>query len=231
VSCADVLDVPSHPQLAEAPAAPVPEARPGELDAGSVELVANGDRLEARPFWSPFLLGCVPLRRPGTVSAEAESCAGQGSDAPDAGIHDARCSASQFAGPNGNCYAILTTLLSWVDARQSCRALGQRWDLASIRDAQSNQFLAGLSSDEAWIGASDAEQEGTWIWVDDGRPFWSGGGDAGSAVSGAYVNWISPDPNGGTNSNCARVVPASAMGWADLSCAALRGAVCEGPPG
>jgi hypothetical protein len=238
VSCADLLDIPRGARLAEAPIAPVLEAPPEEPDARCVELVANEDRPPPGAVSTARLAGCVPLSSPGVVRLEGESSTASDADAgslmpqatPPGDEAGAPCSASQSIGPNGNCYAVLTTFLSWADARQSCRALGERWDLASIRSDQSNRFLAGLLTEEAWIGASDAEREGTWTWVDDGLSFWSGTGDAGSALSGAYVNWATPDPNGGSNSNCARIVPAS-TGWADLNCAELRGAVCEGPPG
>ncbi|OKH37350.1 hypothetical protein NIES2119_13970 [[Phormidium ambiguum] IAM M-71] len=45
-----------------------------------------------------------------------------------------------------------------------------------------------------WIGASDAEQEGTWKWVtgpEAGTVFWS----EGAPVDGAYSNWSLGEPN------------------------------------
>jgi hypothetical protein len=125
----------------------------------------------------------------------------------------------------------------WSDARASCRSRGDGWALASLRSPQDTEFVAGLLTIEAWIGASDAEVEGTWTWADRGDAFWSGDG-TGSALNGEYANWNSNEPNGGEESDCARILPAG-MGvspgltapWADLACTELRGALCEGPPG
>lgn len=125
---------------------------------------------------------------------------------------------------------LVATLLSWSDARQACQALGDGWDRGSIRTEQVNQFLAGLLSSETWIGATDLDTEGNWVWASDGQPFWRGNGATGSAVNGAYVNWNGTEPNGG-KSDCARVVPALATTWADVECSALRSSVCEGPAG
>ncbi|MEO8177640.1 MAG: C-type lectin domain-containing protein [Deltaproteobacteria bacterium] len=162
-----------------------------------------------------------------------------GSFARDAGLADAAitsgCAAAGL-GPSDNCYLVDTTPHSWSDARASCRALGDGWDLASLRSAQNSAFAAPLLTLEAWIGASDAALEGTWTWVDQGDAFWLGDG-MGSALNGAYANWNSNEPNGAEESDCGRILPAGAAvspgltaPWADLSCTELRGALCEGPP-
>jgi hypothetical protein len=142
----------------------------------------------------------------------------------------AGCAGAQSLGPNGRCFVREATLLSWSDARTSCRALGPGWDLVSIHSAEVDQFLAGLLTTEAWIGASDADLEGTWSWVDDGTAFWRGNWPNGRALGGAYANWNFSEPNGGVNTNCARIVPLVGRHLADLECGSLRGALCEGPP-
>jgi hypothetical protein len=101
--------------------------------------------------------------------------------------------------------------------------------LASILSADENTFVASLAGAEAWIGASDAQTEATWLWVRDGQPFWRGTA-TGAALNGAYTNWNPSEPNGGSNSNCARIVPELSNTWADLECEMLRPAVCQGPP-
>jgi hypothetical protein len=132
-------------------------------------------------------------------------------------------------GPDSRCYATLLTPLTWLDARESCRAIGAGWQLASIRSDEVNQFLTALLGSETWIGASDANVEGTWFWIDDETVFWTGD-ETGSPVNGAFANWAGTEPNGGEDSDCARLVPDNSGEWADLECEELRSAVCAGPP-
>jgi len=159
------------------------------------------------------------------VTADAGSLSFDSDAATTAG----RCGPSEDLGPNGNCYATVATLLSWDDARVNCRARGDGWDLAAILSESSDRFLAGRVTSEVWIGASDAETEGLWTWVSNGVPFWNGSGLTGRALNGAYENWNSDEPNGGGNSDCARLAPSGGNAWADLECFELRGSICEGP--
>jgi hypothetical protein len=144
------------------------------------------------------------------------------------------CGEAEAAGPEGRCYALVPTLLSWASARANCQTRGAGWDLAAVDGAVVSDFLGVLLTFEAWMGASDLDVEGTWTWVIDGSAFWSGNGETGGALNAAYSNWNGVEPNGGDNSDCLRLVPSTGdptIGtWADLECAELRGSVCEGPP-
>jgi hypothetical protein len=164
---------------------------------------------------------------PGTGDGDAGTSAPPSPDAPDAAASG--CNPMGSVGPNGRCFASLPALLTWSDGQQSCRALGSGWDLASIRSAEVNQFVAGLLPDQAWLDGSDAEVEGTWRWGDDGLAFSVTDRAGTRALNGAYVNWNPGEPNGGGNSDCLRIVPAIAGTWADLQCDMLLGALCEGP--
>jgi hypothetical protein len=142
------------------------------------------------------------------------------------------CASDELTGPNGHCYFFQTSTLPWDAARSACLARGAGWDLVSVRSAADSAFLGDTLTFEAWLGASDAASEGTWVWVVDNQPFWVGSGATGNAVGGAYVNWNSDEPNGLTP-DCARALPRSfgSMNpdapWADLGCELLLGAVCE----
>jgi lectin-like protein len=203
----------SPPDAAVVNTSEFPGANAGGLDAG-LSFVG----LDASASPAPFVEDAA-------VSAVSGGDAGPG----------AFCAAPGLTGPNGNCYLMLATPRSWSDARSGCLALGQGWDLASIRSGSINSFLSDALSFEVWIGGSDAATEGTWIWVIDGSPFWSGDGATGAAVAGAFNSWNTSEPNGATNSDCARLLPGSLVApgaqaiWADLECGQLRGSVCERP--
>ncbi len=138
------------------------------------------------------------------------------------------CGAGLSQGPNGRCFVLLSAAAPWLEARESCRALGDGWDLAVPRSAALNAFLATLLVDEAWLGGSDRETEEVWRWVDDGSVFWRGD-EAGAAPEGAFANWNPSEPNGGGNSDCLRLVSRVGDEWADLECEMPRSALCEGP--
>jgi hypothetical protein len=239
-SCVDLLDIPGHPRLLEEPAeSPLTEpsdTAPSELGASpngaAASEPANGGALET--LRQPGLMQPLSASRGAPPPAQAEPV-DAGVPLPDAApTADAApvppgCAAPQSLGPNGDCFATVATLLTWADARQACRALGRGWDLASIRSATSNSFVASLLEGEAWIGAADQTREGTWRWVSDGSVFWRGLAEAGSSANDAYINWSSSEPNDDRNSDCARIVPEQNGVWADLECSELRAAVCEGP--
>jgi hypothetical protein len=225
--CADLLDIPSHAHLAGDAVLTPADSGPSEPAPESTATVEP--MLMPSPLEMP--MGPLVLETGGTANAPARDAGttdpAQPLNTPDAAL-TAGCAPPQVLGPNHRCYATATALRSWLDARRSCRSLGNGWDLAVIRDEPVNQFLAGFLSSEAWIGATDLLFEGTWLWVD-GDIFWNGNADAGSAINGAYVDWSSGEPNNISNSDCARIVPETGGTWSDLDCAALRSAVCEGP--
>jgi hypothetical protein len=264
--CAQLLDLPSEPQVVEAPE-PTLEGQamtggesPGsdiEALAGAVEAPVSGASDEEREVESTEESGVTPIMGgvgggAGEVTASsAADSSGSGGAAPapapapapatasDAGIPPvdpprAPCGSGQSLGPNGRCYIAEATLLSWSRARASCRERGTDWDLASVRDPAVNRFMAELTSVDAWIGASDAQNEGRWVWVDDGTPFWTGSGVLGRALNDAFENWNSDEPNGGVTSDCARLrfdaAGAIIPTWGDFECDERLASVCEGPP-
>lgn len=214
------------------------ESEPGDPPPGddSNEGLPSGDSIP-----TPFTPDESAADGGGGATATASSDTGgvDAGTAVDAGAPVASpCAPGEVLGAEGNCHFLQTTLLSWEAARASCQARGPGWDLAVVRSLDESVFLADLLTAEAWVGASDIDSEGSWIWVTDAAPFWMGGA-AGSAVDGAYTNWNATEPNGGIMTNCARALPNSFGSatpnapWADLPCAQLRAAVCEahGAPG
>jgi len=76
--------------------------------------------------------------------------------------------------------------IEWNDAKTQCEALGGY--LVIINDAEENAFLTsiGAGNRSFHLGASDAENEGDWRWVD-GSPM-------------TYQNWDKGEPSEGQNS-------------------------------
>ncbi len=87
-------------------------------------------------------------------------------------------SMGEFNGHSYYCSA--SNSLSWSDARQTAANLGGY--LVVINDAAENQFIKNtVLASTVWIGASDANAEGNFIWE--------------GAQSSNYTNWYGNEPN------------------------------------
>lgn len=78
-----------------------------------------------------------------------------------------RCRDQQ--GPDGRAYSLCVEKLGWTDAHAYCQDRGQ--DLASLHGEETWEALGWAFVDlagvwESWIGLSDREQEGTFLWTD-----------------------------------------------------------------
>ncbi|XP_071360903.1 CD209 antigen-like protein E [Trachinotus anak] len=62
-----------------------------------------------------------------------------------------------------SCYYISSQRRSWDDSRWDC--VQRDADLVIIGSRQEQNFLTGFTM-AAWVGMTDREVEGTWIWVD-----------------------------------------------------------------
>ena len=75
------------------------------------------------------------------------------------------CSLHQY---EDHAYWACNDPLDWVEARAACTAFGG--DLASILDEDEDNFLQSIEIPDGetgrWLGATDAAQEGVWLWVD-----------------------------------------------------------------
>ncbi|NEP60355.1 MAG: CHAT domain-containing protein [Symploca sp. SIO2G7] len=110
--------------------------------------------------------------------------------------------------------------LSWEEARDAAENRtfqGQPGYLATITSAEENQRIGelGIPADSgAWIGASDAEVEGTWKWAtgpEAGTVFWQDGNPIG------FTNWgINQPSNDNPGENYAEFVQLD-QSWNDLA--------------
>jgi lectin-like protein len=124
--------------------------------------------------------------------------------------------------------------LTWIETPEENAALVQALVELGVASG-GEEFLVQL-------GASDADQEQSWFWVDNavvsgGFQFWEGAGadDGGEPVDGAYQNWGDGEPNDDNDGEDCAVL--SVLGsedrdpgqWDDRSCDAGAAFVCEAP--
>ncbi|XP_044197756.1 type-2 ice-structuring protein-like [Thunnus albacares] len=81
---------------------------------------------------------------------------------------------SGWTGFSGRCFLYVQTPVSWADAERNCLSRGG--NLASVQNIDEHHIIQSMilrithTYPLAWLGGSDAQQEGTWFWSD-GSPF------------------------------------------------------------
>ncbi|KAI5087467.1 CD209 antigen-like protein D [Silurus meridionalis] len=105
-------------------------------------------------------------------------------------------------------YFITSQKKSWSDSRQDCKAKGA--DLVIISSKEEQEYLSRrFRGVEAWIGLTDTEEEGKWMWVDR------------TPLSTKY--WWDGEPNDyKQEEDCAvtgsKFAKAEVLTWADYPC-------------
>ncbi len=135
------------------------------------------------------------------------------------------------AGGNGHWYEFVGSRLDWDAARLASRSAthqGATGYLATVTSNEELMFLSGLRPDWSsyFLGGSDADHEGVWIWVD--------GIEAGdifyTAADGcvAWCNWSPGEPNeSGGGEDYLQGWFSSGGRWNDLGSRATLGYVVE----
>ncbi|XP_040913951.1 CD209 antigen-like protein E isoform X2 [Toxotes jaculatrix] len=117
------------------------------------------------------------------------------------------------------CYFLSNKSGSWDKGREDCRHRGA--DLVVIDSPEEQTFLSRLTTEDTWIGLTDKQKEGTWIWVD------------GTTLSVRY--WQTPQPDNGDGhahlgeEDCVHFVQGAddLNNWNDLSCERKIRWICE----
>ena len=87
---------------------------------------------------------------------------------------------------NGHTYYYYSTPVTWYDAKAICENMGGH--LATISGSGENNFVYSLAQGQmAWLGATDAAQEGSWQWI--------------TGESYSYSNWSSGNPDNYSNND------------------------------
>ena len=113
--------------------------------------------------------------------------------------YQAIASSATFSGASsdasGRTYLGETGYLAEIDSQHENDAILEEL-LELIGDDLSDVPYATDGGDAAylWIGGSDQNVEGTWVWKTSGNQFWTGDSD-GSSVAGRFTNW-GKNPNG-----------------------------------
>ncbi|XP_028641316.1 CD209 antigen-like protein C [Grammomys surdaster] len=113
----------------------------------------------------------------------------------------------------GNCYFFSTFLKKWKESVIACQGMGAQ--LVVIKSHEEQSFLQRTckKKGKAWMGLSDAKEEGQWLWVDGSRLQWRN-------------YWSAKEPNNDGNEDCAIF---SNGGWNDMSCLAESFWICKKP--
>ena len=103
-------------------------------------------------------------------------------------------------------------LLSWKEAESYCQNWSPGAHLASISSEEEQTFLQQNFPQTVWLGGSDIDQEGSWIWSD--GTCWN------------YTNWHSDEPdNSGSIQNCL-LGNLNELKWGDAYCEEKKMFVC-----
>ena len=109
----------------------------------------------------------------------------------------------------GRQYLVCPPSVTWPEARSRCQSYGG--DLAVINDADENAFIEGITNNSTWIGLTDVDVEGEFVWVD--------------GVSREFTNWNNNEPNDANGAeDCAEILNSGA--WNDNRCENTRPFIC-----
>lgn len=133
---------------------------------------------------------------------------------------------ANFLPSTGHYYFYVADLsITWSEAETAAESqdfFGLQGYLATITSEEESQLAGEQSSGAGWIGATDAEVEGTWKWVtgpEAGTVFWQGVAN-GNPQNGEYSFWNTNEPNdSGGNEDYAHITDPSiglSGSWNDL---------------
>ncbi len=131
-------------------------------------------------------------------------------------------------GSRGGSRYLLCPEASWAAARNTCRAIGDEWDLVGVDDEAENSWLTttidSAGTPRIWIGLSDRFDQGFFRWVR----------CQDEEATASFTFWDTLEPNHWTNEDCVELDYARRGSdgnpghWNDLPCDFELAFVCEG---
>ncbi|XP_013378793.1 C-type lectin domain family 6 member A [Lingula anatina] len=127
-----------------------------------------------------------------------------------------------FISSNNSCYFVNSaTNQNWTESQTFCQKLGA--NLVAIESRMENEFIinilrlnnfAAITSPPAWwIGATDTQTEGHFVWA---------------VLNTTVDTWFGPDPdNAIRGQDCGTIRADWNYTWDDITCLARRGCICE----
>ncbi|XP_047454772.1 ladderlectin-like [Mugil cephalus] len=109
----------------------------------------------------------------------------------------------------GRYFMYISTPMTWATAERKCQSLGG--NLASVRNIYEYREIQKViwrrthAYPKAWIGGSDCQQDGVWLW-NDGATF-------------RYSNWCRGEPNNHRGpQSCIQMNFGASKCWDDVQC-------------
>jgi Zn-dependent metalloprotease len=88
---------------------------------------------------------------------------------------------------NGHQYWFCGALRTFDESQNACQSVGL--ELASIDDAQENEYVRQRVPGPAFMGLNDRQREGAWRWMADGRLAFCEGDPATCSASSSFASW------------------------------------------
>ena len=145
-----------------------------------------------------------------TCDTDHDLCVPRAGQSDDAGTSDACADGVRGM---GRCYRLTEATVDFGDARELCRLWGDA-EIVVLDDAGEEAWVARHVAGGAgyWIGLTAAATQGTRLTGDGSPP--------------PYLHWDEGEPNGGDDSDCARVETDTGL-WRDTPCSQEHQILCE----
>ncbi|XP_071136647.1 perlucin-like protein [Mytilus edulis] len=109
---------------------------------------------------------------------------------------------------HNSCYLFSTDRLNWYEASKYCQT--HQANLVKVDNAEEQKFIMTHASPlgrNFWMGGSDDQSEGSWVWSADGSGL-------------VYTNWYPNEPNNSDDSgeNCLELSALYHWHWNDANC-------------
>ncbi|XP_078664783.1 sushi, von Willebrand factor type A, EGF and pentraxin domain-containing protein 1-like [Branchiostoma floridae x Branchiostoma belcheri] len=115
---------------------------------------------------------------------------------------------------HGKCFTVSDTSVTFSESEEKCAAGGGT--VVTVKDQHVQDFLVQLlsvSNKDVWIGLTDRDVEGQFMWSD------------GSQL--AYSAWAPGEPNGDITKNCVHLWPLANFRWDDMPCGRNNYYICQ----